>query len=298
VVYVLSIAAALASATAGVLQRIGIESAPAESQMSLRLIVHGLKRGIWVLGFVLLLATFGLQASALRFGDLSTVQPVLTLELLFLIVILATVFRRPVGWRDWTGMLGIVLGLGAFLVIASPRQGHGVPRSGPLGLATGIIAVAALSLAIAGRRGPRWWRAVALGLGAGSLFAYNAAVTKVTTTLITMGWGHVFTHWEPYMVPVVGSTGFFLLQNALHAGPIAASRAAMVIVNPLVSIIVGVSVLGERMRTGGADLAGEVAALLVLCAAIAVLSRSPLVSGTGAGGGAGELLAAAEAPIA
>src|SRR5581483_1630021 len=69
-VYVLAAAAALTGAAGGVLQRIGVESAPSEHAMRLSLLAYALRRGTWVLGFALLLVTFGLQASALRFGDL------------------------------------------------------------------------------------------------------------------------------------------------------------------------------------------------------------------------------------
>ncbi|HEY3842303.1 MAG TPA: hypothetical protein VGL48_03560 [Acidimicrobiales bacterium] len=71
------------------------------------------------------------------------------------------------------------------------------------------------------------WRAAAVGAAAAMLFAYNAALTKATTTLITHGWSLVFVNWEPYAIAVAGLASFFLLQNVLHAGPVAASRATM-----------------------------------------------------------------------
>ena len=47
-------------------------------------------------------------------------------------------------------------------------------------------------------------RAAAYGSAAAMLFAYNASLTKATTTLITQGWGHVFVNWEPYAVLAAG----------------------------------------------------------------------------------------------
>ncbi|HEX3946351.1 MAG TPA: hypothetical protein VHW47_01545, partial [Acidimicrobiales bacterium] len=85
VVYIFAVAAAFTSALAGVLQGIGIESVPAEKAMRLGLLTHAVRRGVWVLGFGLLLGTFALQATALRFGQLSVVQPILTVDLLFVI---------------------------------------------------------------------------------------------------------------------------------------------------------------------------------------------------------------------
>ena len=65
-------------------------------------------RGIWLVGFALMLVQFGLQATALRFGQLSVVQPVLTTELLFLLLILGVWFRYRLGAREWIGAVTVV----------------------------------------------------------------------------------------------------------------------------------------------------------------------------------------------
>jgi len=289
-VYLLAASAALCSAVAGVLQRMGLESAPAGDAMRLRLLTHALRRGVWILGFVLLLVTFGLQATALRFGDLTVVQPILTCELLFLIAILGVVFHRALGWRELVGSAAIVAGLAGFIAVAAPVLAHRIPGSRTWGLVTLAIVLGALALAAAAQRGPRWWKASAYGAAAGMLFAYNASLTKATTTLITGGWGHVFGHWEPYAIGVTGALGFFLLQNALHAGPIAASRATMLMVNPVVSVVIGVVVFREHLRSGPGYIAAEVASLGVMLIGAFVLCQSPLVAGGSDEGEQGEML--------
>ena len=224
-VYLLATTAALASAVGGVLQRIGIQSAPAEDAMRLRLLTNAFRRRVWLAGLGFLLLTFVLQAMALRFGDLTVVQPILTTELLFLIAILAVVFHHPVGWREILGAVGIVAGLAGFLALSAPAAGQGIP--GPQAWWTvSVIVLGSPSPSWwwPPASGPRWWRAVAFGAAAAVLFAYTSSFIKATTTLITGGWGHVFTHWEPYALALTGLLGFFMLQNALHAGPIAASR--------------------------------------------------------------------------
>ncbi len=289
-VYVLSVAAALCSAIAGILQRIGIETAPAGDAMHLRLLTHGLKRGIWVLGFVLLLGTFGLQATALRFGDLAVVQPVLTAEILFLITILAVVFHRHIGWREVFGGVAIVAGLSSFIAAADPANVKVIPGTHAWAVVTIVVVVGAVLLSVAAQRGPRWWRATAFGAAAGALFAYNAALTKATTTLITGGWRHVFGHWEPYAIAVTGALGFFLLQNALHAGPIAASRSTMLMMNPVASVVIGAFVFREHLRSGAGFVTIEVFGLGLMLTGAYVLTQSPMVAGAALEGGQGELL--------
>jgi hypothetical protein len=297
VAIVLAAGAALLSALAMVLQRIALESAPAVSSLSPRLMTHALKKRGWLIGFGLMLGMFVLQASALRAGQLSVVQPVLTTELIFLVTILVVGFHATVGWRELLGIAAIVAGLAGFFAAASPALGKGQPDSRAWVAVSVATAVCALALVTAGRAGPRWWRAAALGAASAVLFADNAALTKTVTTLLRHGgWAGVFQSWEPYLVGVTGALGLFLLQSALHAGPITASRTASVIVNPLVSIVIGVAAFGERLRAGAGFVTLDVLAVAAMCAGVVVLVRSSLVGG-GPRTAGDEYLGAAPAPV-
>ena len=99
-VYLLATFSALANTLTSILQRMGVEDAPAESTLRLSLLTHALKRGVWLLGFAVMVISFLCQAVALHLGDLSQVQPILTTELLFLVLLLATWFRFRIGFRS------------------------------------------------------------------------------------------------------------------------------------------------------------------------------------------------------
>jgi drug/metabolite transporter (DMT)-like permease len=283
----LAACAAFCSALAVVFQRVALESAPTSNDLSPRLILHAVRNGGWLIGFVLMLCTFGFQATALHFGQLNVVQPVLTTELVFLVAILVVGFRRRVGWREVLGIAGIVVGLAGFFAAANPAVGKGQPDDTAWAVVATVTLVGALGLAAAGRTGPRWWRATALGAAAAVLFADNAAVIKAATSALRHdSLLRLFATPDPYLIGLTGAVGLFLLQGALHAGPITASRTANVVVNPLVSIVIGTTAFGERLHGGAAAVALDVVALAVLCGGIAVLGRSPLV--TGEGGAAGD----------
>ena len=98
-VYVLAVLAALSNALTSVFQRMGVEDAPEESTMRLSLMAHAIRRGVWLLGFGFMICAFLLQAFALHIGRLSVVQPILTMELLFLVFILGTYFRFSISSR-------------------------------------------------------------------------------------------------------------------------------------------------------------------------------------------------------
>jgi drug/metabolite transporter (DMT)-like permease len=203
-VYILALACALSNALASILQRMGVEDAPDRDTLRLSLVTHALKRGIWLLGFVFIVATFLLQSVALHIGRLSQVQPVLTTELLFIVIFLATWFRFRIGLREWLGCLAAAGGLAGFLAFAQPGGGKLVPTafewtvSGSVG--GGIVLVTVL-LAL---RGPRWWRAFMFGTAGAVGFAFAAALIKVVSDYVTTDWTRLFFHWQTYALIVCG----------------------------------------------------------------------------------------------
>jgi drug/metabolite transporter (DMT)-like permease len=273
--------AAFTNALTSVLQRMGVETAPESSALRASLIGHAVRQKIWLIGFGFSLVQFGFVAVALKHGQLSTVQPVLTTELLFLLLILGIWFRYRLGAREWIGAVTVVVGLGGFFLAARPHGGQLLPSTTQWLVAT-IVLASVIAVAIIGAlRGPRWWRAAALGAATAMMASYTSALTKAITTQQSHGgWSAVFSHFEPYMLAVVGVGTVFVLQSALHAGPITASRTTLVTTNPLVSIVLGVTLFGDILRGGAWWISLEILALAILVAGVVILTRSPLVAGS------------------
>jgi drug/metabolite transporter (DMT)-like permease len=278
-VYVLATTAALANALSSILQRMGVEDAPAEDTLRLRLLVHALKRGVWLLGLVFMIAGFLLQAVALHLGDLSQVQPILTTELLFLVLILAVWFRFRIGGREWLGCLAATGGLAGFLLFAEPAGGGSVPSTAGWVVVGSICAMIVLLAVALARRGPRWWRAAMFGTAGAVGFAFTAALIKTVDTYVAADWTHMFGHWQTYALVACGVGSLFLAQNAYHAGPIAASQTALVLVDPLASLAIGIGLFGDALRTSGAYGPLEAFSLLVMFVGVASLAQSPLITG-------------------
>ena len=174
----------------------------------------------------------------------------------------------------------IVAGLGGFFLAAKPAGGNAIPSNHAWLVASLVLIGAIAGFIAAAPPGPRWWRAAAFGAATAITAAYSAALTKAITSYTKEGWGHVFTHFEPYMLAITGLGTVFLIQNALHAGPITASRTTMVTINPLVSILLGITLFADRLRSGPFWVATEIVALAVLVVGVVILARSPLVAGT------------------
>ncbi len=278
-VYVLAVLAALSNALTSVFQRMGVEDAPEESTMRLSLMAHAVRRGIWLLGFGFMICSFLLQSFALHIGRLSVVQPILTMELLFLVFILGTYFRFTITIREWVGAGAIAFGLSGFLYFAAPGGGTETPTN------LGWIVVGATSCGlivvtvVATRWGPRWWKAAMFGSSAAIAYAFTAALIKTVSNYAANDWVTLLYHWETYGVIVFGLLGLFLTQNAFHAGPLAASQSTLVLVDPLFSICLGIALYGDSLRTSGAYGPLEALSLLLMFMGAVFLSNSPLITG-------------------
>lgn len=277
--YLLAVLASLSNAMTTILQRMGVERAPADTTLRFSLLAYAVRRKVWLAGFGMMICGFLLQFTALHFGRISTVQPILTLELPFLVVILGFWFGHRLGWREWVGAILAAGGLAAFLALAEPGGGALQPDLDDWVLVSSIVvATCALSVGLA-QIGPVAWRAAMFGVSAAVMFAFTAAIMKQMNTDIVQGWRGVFVSWPPYALAASGLAGMFLAQNAFHSGPITASQSTLVIIDPLASIGIGIGLFGDQLQTSGARGPGEAIGLLILVTGVFSLARSPLVSG-------------------
>src|SRR5437899_952386 len=125
----LAVAAALCTATASVCQRAGARNTGPTAGFDARLIVRLARQPAWLLGIAAMIGGFIFQLTALRFGELALVQPILAAELLFVFGYLAIAGARRPRLRDWLAAAAMSAGIGVFLRLAAPsgRRRH-APR--------------------------------------------------------------------------------------------------------------------------------------------------------------------------
>jgi hypothetical protein len=276
----LAVCAALCNALTTIFQRLGVETAPENAERGLKLLRHVMRRPIWYLGLVAMVGSFGFQATALGFGGLTVVQPLMVSELVFLVLILRVWFGTPLGWREASGTVLTVAGLASFLAMTNAGGGTTFPTtSGWIIVICACAGGVGICVACTGLSSSRPWRSAWFGSAAAISFSLSAAFTKATTILFANGFWQIFTYWEPYAIVVAGLAGLILTQDAFRAGPITASQATLTIVDPIVSIVIGVGLFDDELRGGIGALALDATALLVMCAGLFVLTQSPLIAG-------------------
>jgi drug/metabolite transporter (DMT)-like permease len=272
----LALLAALGNAAASVLQRRGaagigrVEGGRSSAAALLR-------QRVWVWGAALLLLSGVCQALALATGPLSVVQPVMSTELLFTLVVGSVVFRRRPDRRAWTAFAAMAAGLGGFLALAAPAGGR---ETAPVAhwVWTGIAVSAAVGLLGAvSTRLPSSARAAVLGTATAIGFACTAALLKDAFGRLPEGIGAVLATWQPYAAVGLGLGSFVLLQVTLRAGSLAASQPALTLGDALLSVVLGVVLFAERVQLGWRT-PFEAVALGLLVAGCVGLSRSPLLA--------------------
>jgi drug/metabolite transporter (DMT)-like permease len=281
---VLAVAASLCTATASICQRKGARSTQTAG-FDVRLLFRLARQPAWVLGIASMILGFVFQLTALHFGGLALVQPVLAAELLFVFGYLAIAGSRRVRRRDWLAAAAMSVGIGLFLRLASPSGGR-LHAPGSSWLLAGLITAGAVSAALAVARGlgnrpgaSSSRRAAVLGVATGISWGFIAAVIKELSSHIDNGLGAVFSTWSLYVLVAAGAATMLLASHALAAGPLAASQPGFTILDPFSASLLGVFLFGEHIRTGVTDLTGEALALGVVVAGAAILSRSCLIAG-------------------
>ena len=270
---VFAILSALSNACSAVLQRLAVVDRTAEKKALWRTAIDLLRQPVWLLGGLFLVGTFGFQALALYFGPLSVVQPVLVLELIFTLGFRAFLLHDDIASRTWSAAGMICVGLAAFIVVASPTEGTHVPNAGQWIVAVTSRGLIVLVLLLLSRRGSAARRAAVFGAATAVVWSVDAAFVKQTVDVLAhSGLLGLLVHWPLYAMIATGVLGTVLLQGAYTVGPLAPSQATMLIVDPLVSIALGIELFHEQLRAGPGYVLGAVVSLAVLGAGVVMLS--------------------------
>lgn len=229
---------------------------------------------LWLVGQAFAAGVFVLSAVALYFGELAVVQPLLVAELIFALALRKFRLRDPIPAKSWYAAGLVCLGLGAFLGLANFHGGNDVPK--PLAWASVVFVwgVVAAILVVVGQRGSPARRAACIGAAAAVVWSLDASFVKqLTDVLHHHGVLGAFVHWPLYALIFSGILGAVLTQAAFDVGPLSASQPALLIVDPLASIVLGVLIFGERTDSTAPALIGAPSALLVMCVGVVLTSR-------------------------
>src|SRR5580692_7742070 len=120
----LALGASFFTATSSVCQRLGARQSEGKTGFDPEILLRLIRRPIWLLGILSMIAGFVLQVAALHYAGLAVVQPVLAFELVLVFGYMRILGKRSVARRDWFAVVSMAAGLGLFIYSASPTTGR------------------------------------------------------------------------------------------------------------------------------------------------------------------------------
>ncbi|UTM35395.1 DMT family transporter [Rhodococcus pyridinivorans] len=217
--------------------------------------------------------SYVLQVIALVFGSVLLVQPLLVASLLFALPLAAATTGRRVTRTTWLLAGTLCAALAIFLLAGNPSEGTGDAAAArwalPLGTVLAVTAAAVVVALLSPRR-----RALSFGIAAGVLYGVTSAFTKHVTDLAEHGIPQLLGSWQTWTLVAAGATAIYLQQRAFQAGSLTASLPALTVGEPLAAIVLGMTVLGEHLRTDGPGRILVSAAVVVMLVTTVALSRA------------------------
>ncbi len=262
----LSLVAAFLYALSNVLEQSEAETVPDEHALRPSLLVRLAHRRRWLLGFASDFGGYVTSAAALAVGAVVFVEPLLSMGLLFSLLLGAAIEHRHVPAAGWRAAFVLCVGLSVFLRETSPTGGRDLAPPATWLLAAPCIIVAVAFCVVLSAGATRTTRGALLGIAAAISFATGAVLTKAFVHYLGQGILAWVPHWEPYAMAVAILGGFLLVQSAFQAGSLAASVAGIEATEPVVAVLLGVTMLKERVAV-----TGPASALLIAVSCVAVV---------------------------
>lgn len=246
---VLALIAAFCFALAATLQQKGALGVGEVSMSNPKSLLALAKQRWWLAGTLALLVGYAFQAAALDRGRLSVVQPLLVTTIVFALPLGYFITHQQVGRREVLGAIVVVLGLALFTVVGDPAGGVDDAPADEWAIAVAVVAVLSGMLLFMAGRGTLTRKAGLLGAAAGLLYGLSASLCKpVVENVHTEGLTGVLTSWEFWAFAGAGILAFLIQQVSLGTGRLAPSVAATSVMNPLVSVVIGVILLQETLQ--------------------------------------------------
>ncbi|WP_018334360.1 DMT family transporter [Actinomycetospora chiangmaiensis] len=229
----------------------------------------------WWIGTSASVGGLALQFLALSLGSLVVVQTTMVSSIAATTLAEWLLLGRRPGLRGWagtaltaTGLVGVLGALSPTTATAATPGAAVMTVLGGLGLAA--VAVAALRA--------RWSAGGGLALAAATGLGYGvtAVALKSVGAQLAAGWSTPLTHPALWVAAVLGPAAVLLSQHALHrARRVAAAVSLIVVIDPVVGLLAGITWFGERIATTPAALVLAAASAVAVVAGIAVTHSTP-----------------------
>jgi drug/metabolite transporter (DMT)-like permease len=255
------------------LQALQVRDVPQEHSLRLSLFGKLLRNRKWLGATALGLAGWPLEIVALLLAPLTVVQPCLAAGLLVLLWLGVTRLGERPGWREYTAVAAVVVGV-AGVAFAAPDRTTDHAGNAALIFALALVALP-IGLPYAMRGHARAAGSVAV-VSAGFGYAWTAIASKLLTDELAAGALLIAIVW---LATAAASEGLALLSemSALQRRPATRVAPVMFAVQVLVPVILAPLIFEEKWSTTPLNGAVLVAFMLVAIGGVMLLAGSRAV---------------------
>ena len=232
-----------------------------------------LARPSWVLGTIMLGLAIVLQLISLVFSPLIVVQPLGAVSLVITSIINARVSGNRLNKRSILAICLCVGGVGAFVVVAAFTA-----REVPVTEANlvEILVVLGIVLVLAGAAFAIFRRSLpAIGyvVGAGVLYGFVATLAKSVISRIEQQEFDWLTLLCVIALLAAVIVGAYFVQNAYASGPPDLVIAGLTVIDPLVAVTIGITILNEAAGAAPWQVAAFIVTGVIAIVGVFLLAR-------------------------
>lgn len=233
-------------AVSNALQHRAAGSVPREVEGAIRVLALVARKPAWLVAMAVAFAAVTLHGSALKYGSVSMVQPLMVVGVVMAVLVRAALDRTVPTWLELRAVLITMGGLAVLLACSAPGRSTGPPAYRLIGLLVVValtIAVFVLNFLSRVTDEPAA-QAIALCVTSGLMFGLTAGLLKLLGMVLPSG--------DPVrVVPVVaglvlaGALGIAMNQRAYQMAPLSLAMPLVNLVDVLVAVTIGVLVFHE-----------------------------------------------------
>lgn len=217
---------------------------------------------------------YGLQAAALAVGSVVVVQPILVTSLVFALPLSARLSHRRMAWTSITWGVLLAAALAVFVVLGDPKHGSDQASTTDWLIVTLVVTPVIVACLVAAHPLSGATRAGLLAVAVGVLGGVLAVLTKAVVAAAGHGLLHLLATSETYGLAVVGLGGAYVQQLAFQAGDLQASLPILTVLEPVVAVVLGLTVLHEDLTAHGGQLVVLLLSVGVMTVATSALARA------------------------
>ena len=203
----------------------------------------------WLLGTVLYAIAILCQLTSLGFAPITVVQPIGVVALVITSIVNSRVSHIELTAPTIRAIVLCVVGVGIFVGFAAANTEDPGIDQGQMIIVLSILVIVVFLLGLAYLLFRTKFRAIFYVIAAGICFGFVATIAKVTINRFLSGDIDWLVILAFVGILAAGGLGAYFVQNAYTIGAPDLVIAGLTVVDPMVAVLIGLTVLGEGAQT-------------------------------------------------